>query len=135
MARTLFPHHRHINFDDSLYAALTQAALWRRVSLAAYVRGAVEVATRAEYLVRGVKFPPDHVEVLPGQAALPGLGLPDDLSGPVEVGTGPIPVPGPQRIADPDDVAAVRGFMDLGRELAAKARLTEAALQGEQPDA
>jgi hypothetical protein len=114
MARTLFPHHRHINFDPALYTALNQVAQWRRCSLAAYVRDAVEVMARAEYANRGVAFPPDYIEVIPGQTSMfppvpPAVETPVPFQpeGPME------PAPS-QGILGPEGKAAVRSFLSLG---------------------
>lgn len=118
MARTLFPHHRHINFDPGLYRALAQVALWRRCSQAAYVRDAVEVIARGEYATRGVAFPPDFVEVVPGQASMfpPAVSPGDPLV--IEGCEVPGHRPPTQAITDPEGKAAVRSFLSLGRGIA-----------------
>lgn len=126
MARTLFPHHRHINFDAALYAALNQAALWRRVSLSAYVRDAVEIATRAEYAQHHLQFPVDYVAVLPGQETLFPPFPPTVPSDPGNAGHVPPPGPTAQRVTDPEDQAALRGFLAIGRHIGPLRTLTDA---------
>lgn len=110
MPRSLYPHRRHVNFDAPLYAALTQAASWRRVSLAAYIRGAVEVATRAEYTVRGLVYPTEVVAVLPGQLT---FDPPDPRRAADVAQVGPEQpriTGGRQGILDPEGQAAVKAY-------------------------
>lgn len=118
MARTLFPHHRHINFDGPTYRALNQAAAWRRCSLAAFVRDAVEVAARADYLARGVTFPIDHEEALPGQIPLWAPPVQQPPAGAPIVPIEAAPTPPSQHMMSPEGADAVRSFLAGGRTAA-----------------
>lgn len=119
MARTLYPHHRHINFDAPLYQALAQAALWRRCSLAAFVRYAADQAARADYAARGVSFPREGEAPLPGQATLPFAAPPEPRVSPDDPPEMPSRARPSQGILDPEGVAAVKGFLAAGRSSAA----------------
>jgi hypothetical protein len=115
MARRLYPHHRHINFDRALYTALNQMAEWQHCSLAAWVRASLEVAARAEYRRRGVAFPGDYVEPLAGQVELFQPTGPVGPTGPTWAGVvGPTGPPS-QGILDPEAADAVRSFTALER--------------------
>jgi hypothetical protein len=114
MARRLYPHHRHINFDTALYEALNQVARWRRCSLAAFVRDSVEVAARADYQQRGVPFPVDHEEPLPGQLELVPTGPVGDPGVPFTPPYQPDDAQSARLVDSPEGVQAVRGFLSLG---------------------
>jgi hypothetical protein len=115
MARTLYPHHRHINFDRALYTALNQTAQWRGCSLAALVRESVLKAVRYEYAMRGVAFPGDYVEPLAGQVELFQPTGPVGDAGPTWAEVGASYGPPSQGILDPEAADAVRSFAALER--------------------